>query len=235
MKHLFIFLSFLLAATTVGAQNEWYECTYQEKLDLGDKVNSVDEAALEFIKAFLEKRKSFYTLTFADGKSLFEKNRELSDDDMTGDAVPVYFTDFGDGMQTVSHNFFGRTFIITDSLELPTWTLVEEQSEIGGRLCAKATTGDSVVITAWYSLETRIPAGPLNFVGLPGLVVELEMGPVTYTLTEMKVLDKDPKLKVPSKGKKVTKEEYEEIVKKKMEEHGFSMPGGGGVKVIGNF
>ena len=227
-----ITLAVLLAAglTTMG-QVKGYQCTYQEKLNLNgqlEKMDGVENAGeiMDAISSFLQKRKSYYTLTFADGKSLFEKNTAISDDDFgMGNMVPVIYVDFGKQEQTAQYNFYGRNFYVVDSLKQNEWAFGNESREICGMHCTKATlTTDSMTADVWFSAETPIPAGPQYFYGLPGLVVEVSMGPVTYTLTEIKALDKESKLKQPTKGKKVTDEEFKAIVEEKMK----SMNFGGG-------
>lgn len=232
-KKLFIlsvvtFFNFVFS--TVFAQALGYECTYQEKIDIAAQISERmgDGPEKDAVLAFMNKRKSFYTLTFADGKSLWEKDKNRSDDDFGMDAAsPSIFVDFGKQEQTTLINFFSRQFIITDTMHHGEWQFTNETKEIAGLNCTKATGGDSIVVTVWFSMETPIPAGPQTCYGLPGLVTEMSVGPVTYTLTEIKALDKNPKLKQPSKGKKVTQKEFEELVKQKLEEMGFGGMGEG--------
>ena len=91
--------------------------------------------------------------------------------------------------------------------------------------------GDSTQTVVWFSVDTPIPAGPSSYYGLPGLVAEVNIGPLTYTLTHIKILDKNPKLKKPSKGKKVSRTELQEIMTKKMEQMGCGNLGGGGSNI----
>lgn len=229
-KTFVILLLTVVGATSLNAQTNSYRCLYQEKIDISDKISERmgDGPEKDAVLAYMNKRKSYYTLTFANGKSFFEKNNELSDDDFgMGGMSPSYYVDFDKQEQTTVMNFFGRQFLIIDSTKNMNWVFTNETRQIGDFECVKATTGDTVEIVAWFSMATPIPAGPNVYYGLPGLVVEAVIGPVTYTLTEIKVLDKDPKLKQPSKGKKVTMKEFEEIVRQKLDEMGFGGMGDG--------
>jgi len=74
-------------------------------------------------------------------------------------------------------------------------------------------------ITAWYCPEIPINQGPDKYWGLPGLILEVNDG-TTVLLCSKIVLNSKEKveIKAPTKGKQVTQKEYDEIVKKKMEE-----------------
>ncbi|WP_130736611.1 GLPGLI family protein [Flavobacterium sp. J27] len=74
-------------------------------------------------------------------------------------------------------------------------------------------------ITAWYCPEIPINQGPDKYWGLPGLILEVNDG-TTVLLCSKIVLNSKEKveIKAPTKGKEVTQKEYDEIVKKKMEE-----------------
>ncbi|NHN27631.1 GLPGLI family protein [Flavobacterium jejuense] len=74
-------------------------------------------------------------------------------------------------------------------------------------------------ITAWYCPEIPINQGPDKYWGLPGLILEVNDG-TTVLLCSKIVLNSKEKvdIKTPTKGKKVTQKEYDDIVKKKMEE-----------------
>ena len=87
---------------------------------------------------------------------------------------------------------------------------------------------------AWFTPSIQVPTGPDNFGMLPGLILEVNIndGETIMTAKEvtMKEVDKEI-LKEPTKGKEVTQEEFEEIVKKKTEEMG-ATSSGGIIKVI---
>jgi GLPGLI family protein len=85
------------------------------------------------------------------------------------------------------------------------------------------------VVTAWYSPQIPVSQGPGEFWGLPGLILEINSGRTTILCTEITMNSKEKiELKKPKKGKKVTRKEYTEIVKKKMEEMREQFRGRGG-------
>ena len=167
---------------------------------------------------------------------------------------------------TVDKEFFGKEFLIKDSLATYKWQMGTESKKIGEYTCFKATaivqtdatdfrnfrmrgnkqdedkekaqkTKDSVIankktnfmedveqikektITAWYCPEIPVNQGPDKYWGLPGLILEVNDG-TTVLLCSKIVLNAKEKveIKAPTKGKAVTQKEYDEIVKKKLEE-----------------
>lgn len=74
-------------------------------------------------------------------------------------------------------------------------------------------------ITAWYTPQVPVSAGPDTYWGLPGLILELSAGRTTMLCTEITINPDDAiAIKTPTKGKKVNREEYNKIVKEKTEE-----------------
>ena len=177
----------------------------------------------------------------------------------------------------VDKEFFGKEFLIKDSLPKYEWKLEGESKKIGNYTCFKATAvvkvsesdfrnfrfrnrnnekeegkkaeteKDSVnakktnftddwempkenVITAWYCPEIPVNQGPENYWGLPGLILEVNDGKTVILCSKLVLNSKEKvEIKPASKGKEVTQKEYDEIVKKKMEEISEmnSGPGGG--------
>ena len=63
-------------------------------------------------------------------------------------------------------------------------------------------------ITAWYCPEINVPFGPIFIFGLPGLILETEMGNYRYTATKIRLNPKEKiEIKKLTEGKKVTQEE----------------------------
>lgn len=74
-------------------------------------------------------------------------------------------------------------------------------------------------VTAWYTPQIPVSAGPDTYWGLPGLILELNAGRTTMLCTEIIINPDDAiEIKKPKKGKKVNREEYNEIVKVKTQE-----------------
>ena len=239
MKRIIVLLAFVAVSGIAVRAQVGYNFVYQQKMDLSAQGQMMDSSQVNpemqsFIMSFLSKMKSFYTLTYANGRSLFAKDMKRSDESfgVAGGSDESVFVDFGSNEQVEVVDFFGRSFNITDTLERLAWQFTNERKQVAGLNCTKAISDDTNHYVVWYSMETPIPAGPMKMYGLPGLVAEATMGPITYTLVEIEVLDKTPDIKRPTKGKKMSRKELNELMKKKMDEMQISNKGRGGIKVL---
>lgn len=74
-------------------------------------------------------------------------------------------------------------------------------------------------VVAWYSPQIPLSQGPLEYWGLPGLILEVNVGKTTMLCSKIVMnLEGEEKIKAPDKGKIVTKTEYQEIISGKMKE-----------------
>ena len=84
----------------------------------------------------------------------------------------------------------------------------------------KAVTGpDTLQTIAWFTPQIPAPLGPATYGQLPGLILELERDNITITATEvLPEIDQPELMKAPTKGKKVTEEEFDRIQEEKLKE-----------------
>ncbi len=138
---------------------------------------------------------------------------------------------------------FGKEFLVTDSVKMREWQMVNETKKIGNYTCYKATctikrvppkkeegqekavdllgslADDEIVITAWYTPEIPVSHGPGIFWGLPGMILGISTDNMTILCSKLTLNPKEGvELKVPDKGEKVTKEQFSDIITKKAEE-----------------
>lgn len=146
---------------------------------------------------------------------------------------------------TNQNESFSKLFLIQDTLEDLDWELGSETKNIGDYTCYKATlkrevevresgisiNGDKdldeelkpqmkeIIVTAWYTPQIPVNAGPSEYHGLPGLILEVTDG-TTSMLCSKVVLNPEKviEIKEPTKGKKITQEEYDAVMEKKMKE-----------------
>jgi GLPGLI family protein len=87
----------------------------------------------------------------------------------------------------------------------------------GNPLTIEEETIPTTKVTAWYSPQIPISQGPLEYWGLPGLILEVNIGNTTMLCSKI-VMNLDEKLKIeaPQKGKEATKKEYKSIITGKM-------------------
>mmetsp|Transcript_13508 Transcript_13508/g.35831 ORF Transcript_13508/g.35831 Transcript_13508/m.35831 type:complete len:282 (-) Transcript_13508:190-1035(-) len=77
----------------------------------------------------------------------------------------------------------------------------------------------TLAVTAWWTPNIPVSAGPATYWGLPGLILELNAGRTTMLCTEI-VLNPEEAITInePTKGEKVSRKEYNKIMKEKSEE-----------------
>ena len=102
------------------------------------------------------------------------------------------------------------------------WNISSESKKIDNYLCYKATYTESYtardgktkerVITAWFCPELPYSFGPLEFNGLPGLILELEKNGNKVVAKSIILSKKEIELKIPNK-KTITKEQYDKKIK----------------------
>ncbi|GLB51099.1 GLPGLI family protein [Neptunitalea chrysea] len=86
-----------------------------------------------------------------------------------------------------------------------------------------------ITITAWYTPEIPVSMGPDEYNGLPGLILEINANRTTILCSKITLNPSGTEdIKEPSKGKEVSQEEFNDIMKKKMEEMRERFRSGGG-------
>ena len=238
MKKLILVPIFMLCAAVVNAQipDNGFLLTgtviYQQIAKLNIKLKG-DGAA--FADALPKEQRSEKILHFSDKAALYENyNSGESDDPMPMEKGGVMikmsqpdnrtFSDLAGKKVIEQKDFMSRLFLVESELPDVKWKLTGNQKLILEYPCQEAVSEeDSMEVHAWFTPKIPVPAGPGEFVGLPGLVLAVESHNGDRKLeaisVEIKPLDKAI-LKPPIKGKKVTGEEYEAIVAEKMKEMG---------------
>lgn len=108
----------------------------------------------------------------------------------------------------------GKKYLIKDSIPNFKWKITREKADIAGYSATKAegVMMDSIHVTAWYAPTLPYKDGPNYLSGLPGLIVKAEMETsgykTIYTLKNLKVLEKDLKINLPTKGQVVTNKQF---------------------------
>ena len=204
---------------------------------------------MERLKSNLEKN---YELDFNSTSSLFYEEERLGVS--WGDGrfnfmsfmspfQGILHKEFGTKTFTNRLEFFGKFFLIKDSLPNSKWTLSGESKQIGSYMAYKASTSrevpqqvfqfgrqseneenkkpkmKTVNITAWFTPQIPVSTGPDKHGGLPGLILEVSTDNTTVLCTKV-VMNPQYKIKIkePNKGTKVTQKEYEQIRKDKIAE-----------------
>jgi GLPGLI family protein len=90
-----------------------------------------------------------------------------------------------------------------------------------------AVTPKQTEVTVWYTEEIPASIGPDNFAGLPGAILEVDMDNGANVTTATEVTSKYPKKELvqPTKGDKMNRAEFQDAMKKIIED----MQKGGGM------
>lgn len=150
---------------------------------------------------------------------------------------------------------FGKLFLIKDKLHDLDWKLLNETKTIGQYKCYKATLErevevmesqvmvnpteeeqklpepkkKTIEIVAWYAPDIPVNAGPEEFYGLPGLILQLENDEKTIICSKITLNPKTTiEIKEPTKGKIITQEKYRAVMEKKMKQIQENSPHFGG-------
>jgi GLPGLI family protein len=76
-----------------------------------------------------------------------------------------------------------------------------------------------LTVTAWYTPQIPVSTGPDTYYGLPGLILELNAGRTIMLCTEVAISSKEVlEIEAPNKGKEVSRDEYNKIIKVKTAE-----------------
>jgi len=229
----------------------------------GDQMSEQQKKMMaERMKNMLEKT---YILSFNRTESIYKEEEKLATPGAGGGGrmggmmgsftAGAQYKNVKDQQLIQDQEFFGKQFLIKDSIPQLEWKMENESKQIGQYLSFKATaikkgndldfgnmrrrnrnnesTKDStkansddalevpkeIIVTAWYTPQIPVNQGPGEYWGLPGLILEVNAGRTTILCTKIEINPTDKvEIKAPSKGKEVTKTEYEAIVKEKTEE-----------------
>ena len=132
------------------------------------------------------------------------------------------YVDYGEGKMVEGRRFLNRTFRVTRERPTYEWRIGTEQAQHLGYTVMRATAEyDSTRVEAWFTPQIPVPGGPASYGGLPGmiLVVSLNDGQTQYQATEVALQELEAGLIVPpEEGDEVSYEEFEQLVKERIEE-----------------
>ncbi|WP_264548265.1 GLPGLI family protein [Flavobacterium sp. N2820] len=276
-----IIASILMIAGFVQAQNFQGMAVYESKTSTAEFAKGISgnkEITPEMQKQIEERMKKMFEKTFIlnfdKSASIYKEEEKLDAPGEQGGRRMMasmmggggtHYKNVKDKQFIVDREFFGKEFLIKDSLPKYDWKMEGESKQIGNYTCFKATAVVKVnesdfrnfrfrnrdkketeaktetvkdttkanktnftedwempkenTITAWYCPEIPVNQGPENYWGLPGLILEVNDGKTVMLCTKIVMNTKDKvEIKPVTKGKEVTQTEYNDIVKKKMEE-----------------
>ena len=220
MKQYLYILTFIFTFNSLYSQSGqvFYEAISKKYPETKENKADVYITELENTKILLE-------LKFNNTVSYFTKaNLKKGDEFNLGEEVLSIFIGYEELYYNLKDKLlfsdYGEFLIKTPSNH--NWNISSESKKIDNYLCYKATYTESYtardgktkerVITAWFCPELPYSFGPLEFNGLPGLILELEKNGNKVVAKSILLSDKTIELKIPNK-KTITKEEYDKKIK----------------------
>jgi GLPGLI family protein len=144
----------------------------------------------------------------------------------------VYYKNHDQKTTVEQVEFFGKNFVISDTLEKLPWKIsAGEQKTIAGKLCMKATYSDSTSkFVAFFSPQIPIFTGPDKYSSLPGIILEIQSARMHIIATE--IIQGLVDIEVPNKGDKVSRDEFKNIRNKKISEQKEMWGDRGNIRII---
>lgn len=249
MKRILITLLIITPLFAIAQHNEGkiiYNETRQFNFDFKDHPEMK-----RFVDKMPKERTSQKQLTFNSESSLFENYENLNTEGQGGRSFTtasgghvemnfrrpssLVYRNITDKQTIESREFMSKKFLIKGE-EAPVWKIKPEQMKIKDYVCQRAEweKDSATYVVAWFTPQIPISSGPGEYVGLPGMVLKVDVndGNIVIEANEISFEEVDKNALVePTKGKEVTREEFKAIMKEKMEEMR-EMRGGAGNKVI---
>ena len=242
--YLFLIASMLIIATgdLVAQDFEGGVVKYQQttKYDWQKIFNPEGNArpgTQQWLTSLPREIKKFHILSFTENAALYEEDPDenivLSGNirEALGGArarkpptpeLKKVFYDFGKNEKTEQLEFMTRDFLISESIKSNAWKLTNKKIKVQNYVCqtAELKKGEDT-ITAMFSPEIPVSAGPDEYFGLPGLILAIEInGETAFMATSVNLTPpKKGALSKPDDGKKVTREELDKTIEEKVKEY----------------
>jgi GLPGLI family protein len=231
MKKTLLLCGLSIAFFCLNAQNTEGVVQYEETMNLHKML---PDSVLKQMRGMIpESRSTQMELYFKEDISLYKPAEE---DEPQSGGGGMSFSRMGETYKNLAteqlveqREMFGKKFLIEDTLKVQRWKLGTDQMKILGYNCTKATMTDSVRmrgdsttkrnITAWFTEDVPLSMGPGTYGSLPGLVLAVDVNNGQQTTVAKKVdfkKIKDDDIKMPSKGDKMTRKEFNDKMKEMM-------------------
>jgi len=173
--------------------------------------------------------KTYTLLHFNATESKYENSEEQAEAGNEGwsDRKETFFMkrNFKDNTLYDGITFLGKTYLIHDSIVPPKWKILNDMKEVAGHICMNASWTDTLRkqnVLVWFALDMPVSTGPDRFIGLPGIILEVDIndGALIMTADKMDLKPLTTELDVPQKikGKKIDMAEYTRLMEQQMKE-----------------
>ena len=262
-KNSFVFISIFFSLSIFAQQKEG-KVIYQRTMQMQIQINDNDHLQQMMPKSRTDKFELSFGNNQSVWKHIDEDENtdEMNTNGMQIRMMApgqndIIFYDFGAAKKTEQRDMMDKKFIITDSIRKLNWKLTGETQTILGHVCQQAIaqrTGkrtqmnmdngkmerkeinDTTKMVAWFTNDIPVPAGPEVQGQLPGLILALDMnnGRMVYKALEIQTKIDIATIIEPTKGKKVTPDEFTKEREKMMAEMQKNNQGNGNRVIIRN-
>lgn len=229
MKHIFFWITIFFSITTFSRQLSG-KVTYvasmtpipDKKIDsLLSTRKSKNEKMNDWVKNMFKNTPNVNTyLEFANGESIYYVEQKM---EIGGKSTLNINRISAGGDNKVYKNTrtkeylkeYKREHLLIEKKEKK-WKVTQESKKIGEYVCFKAidiaSTNTKMKPIVWFTPQIPVSFGPLDFNGLPGLVIRVEMaGGRTFSASKI-VLNPNEKMEIikPTKGKRISEAQFKE-------------------------
>lgn len=234
-------------ATYVSSSNtEGLQLTDEDKDKLPEEVRKMlaDQVKAAFEKTYIlhfDKTTSIYEEVEKTEALPIDPRNNFSFSTVSNAPKEIVYHNLRTNDATSQVEIYDKVFLVQDSLTAAGWEVKKETKVIAGYTCQKATRNEKVnkekllknnhfadfsqlpderVITAWFTTEIPVSHGPGEYLGLPGLILEAGDGQTVVQCSKIVLnpIDK-PEINAPTKGQRVSREKFAEIINKKTAEY----------------
>lgn len=231
MKKILFIFSFFFFTCSFGQQKNYGIVNYESKISKKAIENYMTNKRPKIKnKVVLKNLDQTYlysgviqsNLYFAGTRGVFTVEDKLSTDineigqrisQVSSGGSNIYYYDQKNKIYLIKNcETLGECFIYDNKLF--EWQLTQETKIINNYKAFKATRSNGKVI-AWYTPQIPVGFGPKGEYGLPGLILELEIGNIVFNATKISLNPKEKiVVKEPKRGKRVSFAEYKKLIDK---------------------
>lgn len=232
-KHFLIIILILTSGLTYGQTNSgkiiYNVSTSTDFNQWVDSITAGKKMAAKMVKKEMTKVKKTmpylsFNLTFNSSQSLFEISNTMNNDNginlkstaSTIGASGSYYTDIQKHINLKQFTANSQKWLLQSNPQEFDWEISNETKKIEGYTCKKATTyirlnnQKKIKVTAWFAPELPFQFGPLEFSGLPGLILAVKRNHYYFYAASITLSKEKKNITKPVRGKLITQEEFSE-------------------------
>ena len=225
MKKILLITSVCFLTNTGLAQFNSGLIVYERKVNMHKRLTGQQESMKNMIPEFTTAKMK---LMFVENESIYkaveetEDIREQTDNDderivLRMDGDNEVYKNYLAGKMVELRELGPKKYIIEDSIRSFSWKLDDSETKIiKDYTCKKATAKNSqgMTLVAWFSDQINCPSGPEIFGGLPGLILELNIGDdeIVFLPLDIKKGIDSKLVQAPNAGKTISRKEFQKMM-----------------------